>query len=314
MVPLHVVQADGAPDVARLTIVIDENPAPVAAAFDLGPGMRPLDLELRVRIDAYSNVRAIVETVDGETYMTGGFVRASGGCSAPALKDQAAAMAALGEMKLRLLEETPAQSGVRRTAQVMLRHPNYSGLQLDQLTQLYIPAKFVDSLEMRQGDETLFTMSGGISISEDPTFRFAYTETGAGLSLHATDTDGAVFERHFPARHVASEAADVGLGLRPPQILDERVGHRRGPHHADALARDLAHRQHRLRRDVAVVGQDRGDRRRSSRSSAAACPGSGRSPPCRRRRTRPALPSGSRCRRRPAPPRRRAHRPRRRPR
>ena len=52
--------------------------------------------------------------------------------------------------------------------------------------------------EMRQGDETLFTMSGGISISEDPTFRFAYTETGAGLSLHATDTDGAVFERRFP--------------------------------------------------------------------------------------------------------------------
>jgi sulfur-oxidizing protein SoxY len=198
MVPLHIAQAHGAPDVARLTIVIDENPAPVAAEFDFGPGMQPLDLELRVRIDAYSNVRAIVETVDGGTYMTGGFVRASGGCSAPALKDQAAAMAALGDMKLRLLDAAPAQSGVRRTAQVMLRHPNYSGLQLDQLTQLYIPAKFVDSLEMRQGDETLFTMSGGISISEDPTFRFAYTETGAGLSLHATDTDGAVFERNFP--------------------------------------------------------------------------------------------------------------------
>jgi sulfur-oxidizing protein SoxY len=199
MVPLHVVQAPGAPDVARLTVVIDENPAPVAAEFDVGPGMQPLDLELRVRVDAYSNVRAIVETVDGETYMTGGFVRASGGCSAPALKDQAAAMAALGEMKLRLLEAAPAQSGVRRTAQVMLRHPNYSGLQMDQVTQLYIPAKFVDHLEMRQGDETLFTVSGGISISEDPTFRFGYTETGAGMSVHATDTDGAVFEQTFPA-------------------------------------------------------------------------------------------------------------------
>lgn len=197
-VPLHFTQADGAPDVRRMTLVIDENPAPVAAEFEFGPAMQPIDLELRVRIDAYSNVRAIVETVDGETYMIGGFVRASGGCSAPALKDAEAAMAALGEMKMRWFGDAPKQSGARRAAQVMLRHPNYSGLQRDQLTQLYIPPHFVDEFEMLQGEERLFTMSAGISISEDPTFRFVYTDTGAGLTLHATDTDGGVFEQHFP--------------------------------------------------------------------------------------------------------------------
>lgn len=198
-VPIRFVQAEGAPDVRRLTLVIDENPAPVAAEFTFGPAMQPVDLETRVRVDAYSNVRAIVEAEDGRTYMTGRYVRASGGCSAPASKDAAAALAALGQMRARWFEDAPLQAGVRREAQVMLRHPNYSGLQRDQVTHLFVPAHFVDTLEVRQGDEVLFTMTGGISISEDPTFRFRYVDSGAGaLSVRASDTEGAVFEQTFP--------------------------------------------------------------------------------------------------------------------
>ncbi len=200
-VPVHVIQAPGAPDVRRLLLVVDENPAPVAAEFTFGPAMSPLDLEARVRVDAYSNVRAIVEAADGALYMTGRFVRASGGCSAPAAKDAVAALEALGQMKIRWYDgDTDAAVGAgRREAQVMLRHPNYSGMQRDQVSLLYIPARFVDTMEVRQGDELLFSMTGGISISEDPTFRFAYTDTGAGdLSVVATDTDGAVFKGMFP--------------------------------------------------------------------------------------------------------------------
>lgn len=78
----------------------------------------------------------------------------------------------------------------------MIRHPNYSGLQRDQTTQLFIPAHFIDTLEVRQGDEPLFSMTGGISISENPSFRFAYTDNGApSLTVHATDTEGNVFVR-----------------------------------------------------------------------------------------------------------------------
>jgi sulfur-oxidizing protein SoxY len=196
-VPVRFSQAPGAPDVARMTLVVDANPAPVAAEFAFGPAMQPVDIETRVRVDAYTNVRAIVETVEGELYMAGGFVRAAGGCSAPAAKDAEAALAALGQMKARWFDAEAEASG-RREAQVMLRHPNYSGLQRDQLTHLYIPAHFVDSLQVRQGDEILFTMSGGISISEDPTFRFGYADHGGALAVRATDTEGAVFEGRFP--------------------------------------------------------------------------------------------------------------------
>ncbi len=198
-VPVHIIQNPGAPDVKRLTLVIDENPAPVAAEFTFGEAMSPLDLEARVRVDAYTNVRAIVEAEDGTVYMTGRFVRASGGCSAPATKDAAAAMAALGNLKMRFFDAEPAQSTGRREAQVMLRHPNYSGMQRDPLTLLYIPPDFVDTMEVRQGGDLLFSVSAGISISEDPTFRFAYDDSGAGaLSVTATDTDGHTFKEEFP--------------------------------------------------------------------------------------------------------------------
>lgn len=199
-VPVRITQSPDAPDVRRMILVVDENPAPVAAEFVFGPAMSPLELETRVRVDAYTNVRAIVEAMDGTLYMTGRFVRASGGCSAPASKDAAAALAALGQMKVRWFDADHALPGHRSDAQVMLRHPNYSGLQRDQISLLYIPARFVDTLEVRQDDALLFTMEGGISISEDPAFRFRYIDSGAGvISVTATDTDGKTFTGDFRA-------------------------------------------------------------------------------------------------------------------
>lgn len=204
-VPVHITTTT---PVRGLTLVIDENPAPVVAEFTFGDGMGALDLETRVRVNQYSNVRAIAEAGDGSLHMSGRFVRASGGCSAPAMKDAAAAMAAMGKMKLRQLDTlsaavegtdpTPAHSGNRRVAQIMIKHPNYSGLQRDQVTQLFITAHFIDTIEVYQGDEMLFSMEGGISISEDPSIRFTYTDNGAEkLRIRATDTDGAVFEQSF---------------------------------------------------------------------------------------------------------------------
>lgn len=87
---------------------------------------------------------------------------------------------------------------MRRLAKLMLRHPNYSGLQRDQVSLLTIPAEFIDVLEVRQGDELLFSLTGGISISEDPVILFHYLDNGAGeLSVRAVDTDGAIFQQSF---------------------------------------------------------------------------------------------------------------------
>jgi sulfur-oxidizing protein SoxY len=204
-VPIKIEQRAGTGRITQMSLIVDENPAPVVAQFTFGEGMGELALETRVRVDRYSNVRAIATTSDGN-FMTGRFVKASGGCSAPAMKDAAAAMAAMGKMKFRQFEsDAPAQSGARREAQIMIKHPNYSGLQRNQVTQLFIEAHFIDELEVWQGDELLFSMEGGISVSEDPSFRFTYTENGApNFRVRASDTEGQVFEQTFPKDDVAS--------------------------------------------------------------------------------------------------------------
>src|SRR5204862_7481588 len=106
-----------------LTIVVDENPAPVAGTFVLGSGVD--QLSTRVRIDSYTHVHAVGELRDGKLYAVSTFVKASGGCSAPVTKT--ADPARIGEMKFRIFAAAP-QAGSRQ-AQLMIRHPNNSGLQ-----------------------------------------------------------------------------------------------------------------------------------------------------------------------------------------
>jgi sulfur-oxidizing protein SoxY len=187
---LRVRVRDGAAPVQTVTLVIDENPAPVAATLRFGEARRAFDLSTRVRVNSYSFVRAIAETSDGKLHMVKAYVKAAGGCSAPATKDPAEATANLGQMRFRVF---PGQE-----AQVQIRHPNYSGLQMDQLTRLYTPAWFVETVTVSQGTRPLFRMDASISISEDPTFRFSYRATGEPVTIEAKDTNGQVFRREFP--------------------------------------------------------------------------------------------------------------------
>jgi sulfur-oxidizing protein SoxY len=195
-VPVSVKQpGPSAPLIESAILVIDENPAPVAAELTFAPDMHPLNLELRIRVNQYSNVRLIAETADG-ALMTGRFVKASGGCSAPATRDPEVALSTMGEIRVKHFGSVTGAPGSRREAQLMIRHPNYSGLQRDQVTQLFIPAHFVNIVEVRQGDDLLFTVEGGISLSENPVIRFAYTDNGADtLHVHAEDTDGNVWDK-----------------------------------------------------------------------------------------------------------------------
>lgn len=198
-VPVRIQQIDPDTVIRAATVVIDENPAPVAATFEFSQAMAPLDFEMRVRVNQYSNIRVIADAGDGLS-MAGRFVKASGGCAAPASRDPEAALASMGEMKMRLFPTEETQmSKPRREAQIMIRHPNYSGLQRDQITHRFISAHFIDHITVWQGDELLFTMDGGISISENPVFRFSYTDNGApALRVLATDTEGNTFERVLP--------------------------------------------------------------------------------------------------------------------
>jgi sulfur-oxidizing protein SoxY len=153
----------------------------------------------RVRVNNYTDVHAVAELSDGQLYVTKTYVKASGGCSAPAAKNAEEAKGRLGQMRFRQFAkpgEGPA-SGARE-AQIMIGHPNNSGLQMDQVTQLYIPAFFVNELRVWQDDSLVLAMEGGISISEDPNIRFTYVPNGAKrFRVEAKDTEGHVFQNEW---------------------------------------------------------------------------------------------------------------------
>ena len=185
----------------RITLVIDQNPAPMAAKFELAPDAEISEISTRVRVNNYTDVHAVAELSDGKLYMVKTYVKASGGCSAPAGKNAEEANARLGQMKYRQFaraEQGPT-NGLRE-AQIMIGHPNNSGLQMDQITHLYIPAFFVDELHLWQDDSPVLSMVAGISISEDPNIRFTYVSNGARtFRAEAKDTSGHVFQKEWKA-------------------------------------------------------------------------------------------------------------------
>jgi sulfur-oxidizing protein SoxY len=185
--------------IRSITLVIDRNPAPMAAKFELGPDANVSEISTRVRVNNYTDVHAVAELSDGQLYVAKTYVKASGGCSAPAAKNAEEARNRLGQMRYRqFAKQDEAPASRIREAQIMIGHPNNSGLQMDQVTQLYIPAFFVNQLRLWQDDSPVLAMEGGISISEDPNLRFTYVSNGARrFRAEARDTDGHVFRHEW---------------------------------------------------------------------------------------------------------------------
>ena len=186
-----------AKDVKTLTLVVDQNPSPIVGTFTYGDAAGSGDriLTTRIRVNQYSYVRAIAETVSGQLYMVSRFVKASGGCSAPATKDPAEAAKEMGRMQIKTAIK--AEPGIGHQALVMIKHPNNSGLQMDPVSHGYTPANIVSKMQIFTGSKLVFEMEGGISISENPNFRFSYDGNPADtMRVEAEDSMGHRFEGH----------------------------------------------------------------------------------------------------------------------
>jgi sulfur-oxidizing protein SoxY len=194
--------SDDARRIRGITLVIDENPSPLAAVFASGDAGFMHRLSTRVRVDSYTNLHVVAELSDGQIYAAQRFVKAAGGCSAPAAKQTADAIP-LGTMRFRQFAPAPDADPAVREAQLLIRHPNFSGMQMDQVTRLYVPAHFVSSVRVWQGDDLLLAVESGISIAENPEFRFDYRPNGAAsFRAEMQDSEGQSFAQQWPATRV----------------------------------------------------------------------------------------------------------------
>jgi sulfur-oxidizing protein SoxY len=188
---------EGDAAIKKMTLIVDENPSPVVAEFIPGKAMQNATVSTRIRVNDYTNVRVVAETAGGKLVMISRYVKAAGGCSAPAGKDQKAALARLGKMKMFAPEKVVL--GQPATFQILISHPNNSGLQFDQMTRNYIPAHYIKFVEISYDETPVLTINSQISISEDPSFHFTFVPDHAGtLKVKAVDNKEATFTSEFP--------------------------------------------------------------------------------------------------------------------
>jgi len=152
-----------------------------------------------VRVNSYTNVHAVAELSDGGLYVVQTYVKASGGCSAPAGKDMEAALARLGRMKFRT--EGEVQLNQPNQAELMISHPNVSGLAMDQVTRLYASPRFVRTIQVRYAGKPVMSADVDFTISENPNFRFYFVPRGEGeLQAEVVDSSNATFETSVAIR------------------------------------------------------------------------------------------------------------------
>lgn len=172
--------------IKKIWLFVDKNPFPFVGEFEFFPESGKADLAMRVRVNTYSDIRAIAETNDGKLSMTKKFVKASGGCSAPIGADLDEAMKRIGKVKFRL--DDGIQSGQPALTQLMISHPNLTGMQMDQMTRFIRKSHFIDQLKVTFNDKPVLNAKIDIAISADPNFRFYFVPDKAG-ELKAEFTD-----------------------------------------------------------------------------------------------------------------------------
>ncbi len=200
IVPIKInIDLDEGDALDQLYIVVDNNPAPLAGTFHFKTQKRQIEIQTRIRINEYTNVRAVAKTTSGDYWMNSSFVKAAGGCSAPMLSDQEAALARVGKMKFKI-GESSEQLPQSSMGQVLISHPNNSGMQFDQISRNYIPAYFVHKVSVKVNDEELFVLDTNFSLSENPSIYFSFDPHDSAnqvISVQATDSNNDVFEKSW---------------------------------------------------------------------------------------------------------------------
>ncbi len=183
--------------VERLWLLVDDNPVPLVGKFDFGEDIAVADLTTRVRVNEYTYIHAVAEMNDGSAIMTRAFVKAAGGCSAPAMKDPEVAAARLGNMRFNLPETVIAQTPI--TTQLLISHPNNTGMQFDQITRNYVPPHYIETVKVSYNGEPVLNIEADISMSEDPSFHFSFIPEGEGvIDVEIVDSKQNVFTESWP--------------------------------------------------------------------------------------------------------------------
>jgi len=189
----------------KLHLILDENPMPVSAELDFARPLAAFEFAATMRFNGPTAVHAIGELENGQLFVAETFVKTSGlgACSAPPGTDPEKALATLGQMELIVRPREDTASLVRKlragrpndlALDVKMSHPSHSGMQRDQISLLYIPMRYVETLDIDLNGAPFVTMTGSISLSENPQVTVSVPTGTRRVRAKLTDTDGTTSE------------------------------------------------------------------------------------------------------------------------
>ena len=173
--------------IKNLWLMIDNNPSPVGVKFTMTPESGRADIETRVRVETNTPMRAVAEMNDGSLWMHTSTIIAAGGCSAPVMKN-AAALKNTGKIKFKV--DDFIQKDRPALAQLMINHPNFSGLAMNEPE-----SHFIKQVKVYYADKLVMSADVDFTISENPNFRFYFLPKENGeLRAEVVDTADLRFE------------------------------------------------------------------------------------------------------------------------
>ena len=169
-------------DLIKFTLIIDENPTPCCATFEF-VGLLPY-IETNIRVNAYTHLTVVAEDIDGNLYVNRKYIKAAGGCSATPIVDSD-----VPKDKIDIIDDKLHFDKKK----IQFNHPNYSGLQFNQLTRTEIPADYIDSVVVKTS-KGIFSYEGTIGISQNHYFTLF---SGDIKKIIYTDNLGNNYEENY---------------------------------------------------------------------------------------------------------------------
>jgi sulfur-oxidizing protein SoxY len=189
--------------IGKVTVVLDDNPMPVSAIFEMERPQTSFYFDITMRVNGPTPMHVIAETTDGQLFVSETFVKTSGqgACSAPPGTDAEIALATLGNMAVDLVGTVPfagtdALTNRMNRMDVDISHPSHSGMQMDQISLLFLPMRYVENVEIDLDGAGYIDMTGSISLSENPKVGLSVPMKSRAVDVTMTDTDGTVSHIH----------------------------------------------------------------------------------------------------------------------
>lgn len=183
--------------VKSVQILVGVNPIPVVGVFHFFPESGKAEISTRIRLEADSYVHVVAETNDGKLYMNSIPVRATGGCGGTVEGEDKNIRITAGRMKFHADEKIAKDKIVKGT--LLIKHPMYTGLQRDLVSQGFRPAFFINKAVIKYNSKKVMDADLYIGMSEDPNIQFSFVKNDASglVEVEIQDNEGGIFTKSF---------------------------------------------------------------------------------------------------------------------